>query len=357
MAIEDERFNSDMACLWTGEKRPAEEVPLPVFSEESTDDETEIDEATSPDKTQLWRNTYHKDKLTFSWLDTRELAASRDQNLDKADICADCGKIYCLCIHSDDSEDDGEAELEGTNIEGDNDEDDEEADDEYEQWDDDGYLIPPEQCFSSHPQWYGNGECHHCAGSGLGPDQDAEAYVDSEIDDDDPLEEDDEHLDSEERMGMLFRTEEPSILLACREIREQCLPLYYGSNAFSWRFFWLDQNRSLARFEQWTKMVGENAKYITRISFEGRHSIEEGIEFEVDIDLLEEPPYFDLAVDCIHPEDELTDVIEEAIEQDFITALWKLSKRHRGVIKLTSTQLCQLGTLFSEALQRCGIMP
>ena len=116
---------------------------------------------------------------------------------------------------------------------------------------------------------------------------------------------------------MIFQQSEPGILLASKDIREQCLPIYYGTNAFSWRFFWGDQWVSLARFTEWIRVVGVNAKYITQISFEGRHSVEEGIEFEVDIDLLEESPFFDITADCIHPGDELTDAIVEAIEQDF----------------------------------------
>ena len=345
--------NSEMDCLWIDETRPPEEIPLPIFTEEETDDETETDQATSPEKTQLWRNMFHKDKLTFSWLDTRELAASREQDLGHANTCAHCGEICCVCIDSDDSEEDEDAGLDRTDsnysIQA---EDDFEEDDEGEMFDEDGYLIPPKACFEDHGVQPFHHPCRFCGDAGLRPDQDEEAYVDSEPDNDDPLEEDEEHFDSEERMGMLFRTQEPSLLLACKEIREQCLPLYYASNAFSWRFFWLDQYRSLARFEKWTQSVSKNAKYITRISFEGRHSVEEGIEFEVDIDLLDEAPFFDLAVDCIHAGDELTDVIEEAIEQDFVTALWKLSKYHKGVIKLSSTELCHLGTLFSEALQR-----
>ena len=101
-----------------------------------------------------------------------------------------------------------------------------------------------------------------------------------------------------------------------------------------------------------TRIVGDNGKHITEISFEGRHSVEEGIEFEIDIDLWQEVPYFDVVAACRHSGDELTDAIVEATEQDFITVLWKMSRRDGGPITFSSDDFCQLGNLFSDALQR-----
>jgi hypothetical protein len=46
----------------------------------------------------------------------------------------------------------------------------------------------------------------------------------------------DQYHDDAETTSMLYAQKEPGILLACKEIRSECLPLYYGTNAFSWRF-------------------------------------------------------------------------------------------------------------------------
>lgn len=156
---------------------------------------------------------------------------------------------------------------------------------------------------------------------------------------------------------MLFRTFEPGILLACKEIRTQCLPVYYGSNAFSWRLFWLYPRDSLFKFEKWVEVVGEHAKHMRQISFEGRHAVEEGIEFEVDIDLLDDKPYYHVESDCIHPCDEITDATTEAIQQQFVNILSGFSAKDGGMITLTTARLAFLGKSFCEALmQDPGIM-
>lgn len=56
--------------------------------------------------------------------------------------------------------------------------------------------------------------------------------------------EDMEHYDTHELFGMLYEPKEPAILLCCREIRSQCLPIYYGRNSFSWRFIWTARARA-----------------------------------------------------------------------------------------------------------------
>ena len=348
-------------CLWVEGERPPEEIPLPIFTEELTDDESWPDE---PSDMRGWmtasgRRLTNSERYQRSFTRTRKAAAETEEILDAVDVCDDCGEVDCTCIAPGDSTDE-EAGMENPEEDAasSSEASSEVGDDEHGGIDEDGYLMPPKNCMIGRCS-VTNKECNFCGGFGLGPDQDEEMYFnddneeyDNRYKDDDPLEEDDEHYDSEEREGMLFRQQEPAILLACKEIREQCLPIYYGSNACSWRFFWLDQTKSLARFTAWTRVVGKRSKNIREISFEGRHSVEEGIEFGVDIDLLEETPYFDVKAECHHPGDELTDAIVEAIEQDFITVLWKMSRLDRGKIDLSSDDLCQLGALFSEAMQR-----
>jgi len=106
--------------------------------------------------------------------------------------------------------------------------------------------IAPEACQQGSCE---DNECENCAGKGLGSDQAEETYgaTDDDFPDDDD-EEDVEHFDSAERIGMLYEPNEPGILLASKEIRHECLPLYYALNSFSWRFWYMDHDRSTNRF-------------------------------------------------------------------------------------------------------------
>jgi hypothetical protein len=344
-------------CQWEETEAPPEEIPLPIFTEEETDDEADVHVRQNFERYQL------------SYVQTRENTLAWESDLVAVDdLCLGCEQVDCVCrepnlevpkVH-DGKIDDAE-ELEANEHVEENEqgssagepEEEDNASTHLEEYDSDGYIIPPASCTKGHGQFgafYYN--CEFCGGFGLGSDQDEEAYTDSDSDDDDPLEEDEEHFDSEERIGMLFSTFEPGILLACKEIREQCLPVYYGMNAFSWRLFWQSPRRSLERFIGWTEVVGENTKHIRKISFESRHAVEEGIEFEVDIDLLDRAPFYEVQADCDYMEDELTTVTVEAIEQDFLAVLYRMSKRYGGVIKFRAEDIHLLGKVFWEAMKR-----
>ncbi|KAK3710490.1 hypothetical protein LTR37_010333 [Vermiconidia calcicola] len=410
-------------CHWQEGEWLPEEIPLPVFTEECTDD-SESEESTDDSESeecsdheesegstddeedeadvQVVEDRSVSGKLLSSmngnvraFLDTNAHAAAVEHFLDDFDRCDTCHQVECACYGSGDS--DHEVDLTEGEEDTDNQIDGEHppkvlsdetfdivmselAEDDFSRRettidhndfgqrgvDSDGYLVPPMSCFNGKCAARGypnNNECRFCAGFGLGPNQDESAYLDDPADpftqafeNDDPLGDDEQHLNVTERMGMVFRQQEPGILLACKEIREQCLPLYFGLNLFSWRFFWLDQNRSLARFKAWTQGIDKHENHITQLSFEGRHSVEEGIDFSVDVDLLEEAPYFDIEVECPDYSDAYkdyaTDAIVEALEQDFITILWKMSRRDRGRIKFSSGDLFMLGEAFSAAMQR-----
>lgn len=60
---------------------------------------------------------------------------------------------------------------------------------------------------------------------------------------------DEDHFDSTEQIGMLYEPQEPAILLVSRQVRSECLPIYFGQNAFSWRFQWADYQDSCFRFK------------------------------------------------------------------------------------------------------------
>ncbi|KAI6890622.1 hypothetical protein KC318_g14476 [Hortaea werneckii] len=122
-------------------------------------------------------------------------------------------------------------------------------------------IAPPSLCL--------NGECRdtyceHCAGNGLASDEDESCYQNSEDSSVNEHENDEEHFDPFEITGMLYEPREPLILLACKEIREQCLPQYHASNAFSWRFDWLNYKDSLSYFSGWVDhVVNEHTKLMT----------------------------------------------------------------------------------------------
>ncbi|KAK3670154.1 hypothetical protein LTR78_010001 [Recurvomyces mirabilis] len=124
------------------------------------------------------------------------------------------------------------------------------------------HVQPPAACLAGACS---DEHCEHCAGFGLGASQNELAYVDEfDIDDewqrqDHDEEEDLEHFDTEEQVGML-------------------------ANKFSWRFDWQDYTRSLARFMKWIDVtVGDYAQFTSGLSLEGRHTVEEGIEFVANI--------------------------------------------------------------------------
>ena len=53
---------------------------------------------------------------------------------------------------------------------------------------------------------------------------------------DDKIQDDEDHFDSDERVGILYEAREPAILATCKDVRKECLPIYYCTNSFSWRF-------------------------------------------------------------------------------------------------------------------------
>lgn len=201
-----------------------------------------------------------------------------------------------------------------------------------------------------------DGLCVYCAGQGLGWEEDESEYCDSDdlcqdrapSDDDD-----DEHYDVEEQIGLLYELTEPAILLACREIREQCLPVYYSQNAFSWRFFWSEPVDSLQRFKQWARhLVGRNAEFIRRLTLESRHAVEEGVEFLVDIDLLRTEEEFTIEVgsDTLH--DMFTTLIADGLKDELGRIMKAIPRRISGGIALNTDDLCDIGKVFLEWMHR-----
>ncbi|KAK5719282.1 hypothetical protein LTR15_007805 [Elasticomyces elasticus] len=222
-------------------------------------------------------------------------------------------------------------------------------------------VAPPDRCFTGECI---DEACKHCAGNGLLSDSFEEAYVnDPEGDFEAQREEewgpeDEYHLDVDEKVGVLYEANEPAILLASTEIRAQCLPIYYSNNAFSWRMFWLDYPGSLKSFQKWAQTVaGVHAKHITKLSLEGRHVVEEGTEFAVDIDLLETAPYFHVA---LKHEGDAHDVwCAEALHKELSLELRVIAARSQHRPTFTAEDLCALGAIFVKVMHwECGsILP
>ena len=160
--------------------------------------------------------------------------------------------------------------------------------------------------------------------------------------------EDEEHFDTDEQVGMLYEPREPAVLLVSKEIRQQCLPIYYSQNTFSWRFVWTDYKRSCKRFKSWIKSISaENLKLMTRITFQCRHVVEEGVEMSLDIDLLPYHPYFE--TNAYADEDH---EIAEAMNRETAAYLWLMAQSERARPKLSVGHFCELANIFVQAMFR-----
>lgn len=194
--------------------------------------------------------------------------------------------------------------------------------------------------------------CEHCAGHGLASNEDESCYQNSDTSSASEHENDEEHFDPFEVIGMLYEPMEPFILLACKEIREQCLPHYYASNAFSWRFDWLNYKDSLSHFSGWVNhVVKEHTKEMTSVSFQGRHVVEEGVDFDADIDVLASAPFFQVKVAATHDDDALR-AISDGLKRQLITALWEMLITNGSRGFMTEKSLRELGQLFVCAMHR-----
>ncbi|CAK4032529.1 Hypothetical predicted protein [Lecanosticta acicola] len=159
-----------------------------------------------------------------------------------------------------------------------------------------------------------------------------------------------EHADTEEVTGMLYEPQEPAILKASREIRAQALPTYYSTNAFSWRFLWTDYEGSCFRFKAWALSIPPSGiEAMTKVTFQGRHAVEEGVEFSIDIDLTDDHPFFETNVYCDET-DEAVGSICEAINRDTARLLWFGSRTHRSRTILAADILCELANIFVQGM-------
>ena len=202
-------------------------------------------------------------------------------------------------------------------------------------------------------------ECQHCEGMGLAHkdqkkgEKEIEEEHDLSLAQDDEIEDDMEHYDSEELIGMIYEPKEPSILLACKQVRDECLAVYYSQNSFSWRFLWLDYRRSLNRFNHWAQDLRDHdAKLITQLTLEGRHTVEEGINFDVDIDLIPTSPYFSITSNTFHGPDYSLGFLKRGLEKDLVWRLWDASSGATQRFVFTPSLIADLGAIFVKTMER-----
>jgi hypothetical protein len=113
----------------------------------------------------------------------------------------------------------------------------------------------------------------------------------------------------------------------------------------------------LLRFKRWAgETVGPNAKFITRLTLEGRHFHEEGVVFVADIDVHKDEP-FKLDVRAEDQVDGALVDVRTRLERDLVHTLWEMSGQgqRRGIV-FTSERICLLGQVFVKAMHRAGEM-
>ncbi|KAI7541480.1 hypothetical protein KC319_g16657 [Hortaea werneckii] len=92
---------------------------------------------------------------------------------------------------------------------------------------------------------------------------------------------------------------------------------------------------------------------MTGVSFQGRHVVEEGVEFDADIDILDSAPFFQVRVAATH-DDEASSAISDGLNRQLITALWEMLITNGSRGFMTEKGLKELGKLFVCAMHRDG---
>lgn len=115
------------------------------------------------------------------------------------------------------------------------------------------------------------------------------------------------HADQTAKYGRLGPAKEPAVLSLSRESRKESHEFCYSYNSFSIRFDWRDLGGSLRAAEAWIMQGGlpseaDKASYIRRILLEGCGAPLEGVEFNVEIKLTDEAPFYSVNAEDINIE-------------------------------------------------------
>lgn len=89
-------------------------------------------------------------------------------------------------------------------------------------------------------------------------------------------------------------------------------------------------------------------RLLTKLTFQGRHAVEEGSEFSADIDLLNEHPFFETNV--FSADDDFA--IAESINRELASYLWLMVQYERSRPVLSAGHLCELASIFVQGMHR-----
>lgn len=149
---------------------------------------------------------------------------------------------------------------------------------------------------------------------------------------------------------------EPAVLFLNRESRAESRELSYTQNAFSIHFDRHDYDHSLGRFFDWAKAEGlpterHKAVLIRQISFEGCSVVEEGVKFNVDIDLTDEAPFFKVHAEYFDSSDFSIDRIRAQL-REAITARLEVMVEKAGCARFAfrAWDLMDLAQEFKEVM-------
>ncbi|KAI5367739.1 hypothetical protein Slin15195_G028710 [Septoria linicola] len=102
--------------------------------------------------------------------------------------------------------------------------------------------------------------------------------------------------------------------------------------------------------KSWAKSIdANNVTLLTKITFQGRHMIEEGCEFSADIDLLTEHPFFETNV---YAGDETDAEIAQVINRELASYLWLMAQYAESRPVLSAGHLCELASIFVQNMHR-----
>ena len=93
-------------------------------------------------------------------------------------------------------------------------------------------------------------------------------------------------------------------------------------------------------------------KHIRRLSLESRHAVEEGVEFGVDIDLVDVAPYFKFNLRCADVLDEPLRAIFTALAIDMDRALATMQLQSSASLSFAVQDMSKLGAIFLDWMQR-----
>ncbi|KAI6888305.1 hypothetical protein KC360_g969 [Hortaea werneckii] len=92
---------------------------------------------------------------------------------------------------------------------------------------------------------------------------------------------------------------------------------------------------------------------MTGVSFQGRHVVEEGVDFDADIDILPCAPFFQVNAASTH-DDDAVKAVSDGLKRQLTAALCEMFMANGSRVVMTETDLKKLGQIFVCAMHRDG---